>query len=50
MQRKELVLAKLPRELEMCRPTVWLKMHQIRSAMNTEQKELLQGICEPTVE
>jgi transposase-like protein len=48
--KKGISACQVARELEMRRPTVWLKMHQIRSAMNTEQKELLTGIFEPKVE
>jgi transposase-like protein len=44
--KKGISACQVARELEMRRPTVWLKMHQIRSAMNTEQKELLAGIFE----
>jgi hypothetical protein len=44
--KKGISACQVARELEMRRPTVWLKMHQIRSAMNTEQKELLTGIFE----
>lgn len=42
--KKGLSSYQVARDLDMRRPTAWKIMHKIRKAMETNQKELLQGI------
>jgi transposase-like protein len=42
--KKGISACQVARDLKIRRPTVWAIMHKIRSAMSTEQKELLEGI------
>ena len=44
--KKGLSACQVSRDIGLRRPTVWLMMHKIRKAMNTEQMELLSGIVE----
>jgi transposase-like protein len=44
--KKGLSACQAARDLDMRRPTVWSMMHRIRTAMGTDQAELLKGIVE----